>query len=116
MEVNLTAGRALGFATIVALGWFIGGLVGLLAALLGLAAACWRGPRFVAAAAFVALLAAAILTAVEAPTGSKHRGVDFVTTRPLASEAGRIAAVLALVSIGIALASERAPEPEPEPE
>ena len=39
-----------------------------------------------------------------------------MTERPLASETGRIAGVLALVSIGVALARERAADPLDEDE
>jgi len=108
--------RGVGLVAIVAVGWFVGGPIGLIVAALALAIALWRGPRFVAGLAFVALLATAVLTAVEAPTGQGARGVSFVIGRPVASEIGRIAGVLALVSIGVAIAGERAADPRGEPD
>ena len=108
--------RAVGLAAIVAVGWFIGGPIGLVVAALALALALWRGPRLVAGLACVALVATALLTAVEAPTGPNARGVRFVTDRPLTSETGRIAGVLALVSIAVAIARERATDPPNEGE
>jgi len=108
---RLSPARAGGLTAIVTAGWFVGGPIGVVAAALAVAVALWRGPRVVAGLAFVALLATAVLTVVEAPTGPDQRGVEFVTGRPLAAETGRIAGVLALVSIGVAIARERAANP-----
>ena len=113
---RLSSARGIGFVAVVGVGWFVGGPIGLIVAALALAIALWRGPRFVAGLAFLALLATAALTAVEAPTGQGARGVSFAINRPVASEIGRIAGVLALVSIGVAIAGERAADPRDERE
>jgi hypothetical protein len=108
---RLSPARGIGLVAIIGAGWFVGGPIGFVVAALALALALWRGPRFVAGLAFVALLATAVLTAVEAPTGPGARGIGFVVNRPVASEVGRIAGVLALASIGVAVARERAAGP-----
>jgi hypothetical protein len=98
-------------AVLVAVGVVVGGLVGGLAALAGVALARWQGYRSVAAAALVALVVAALLTAFEAPaTGDASDYLfDFALDRPLAAEAGRIAGILVLVAVVLAAIREREP-------
>jgi hypothetical protein len=77
----------------------------------GLAVAWWRSARAVAGLALVALVAAALLTVLEAPaTGEASDYLfDFALDRPLAAELGRVAGVLVIVAVALAAARERAP-------
>lgn len=96
---------------LVVAGFVIGGAVGGLAAIAGLAIAAWWGYRAVAAGALLALGVAAVLTLIEAPaTGEAGDYLfDFALDRPLAAQAGRVAGVLALVAVVLAAVRERAP-------
>ena len=99
-----------GAAVLIALGAGIGGPVGGLAAVAGLAVARRRGYRTVAAGAMVALGVAAVLTVVEArATGASIDYLfNFALDRPLAADAGVVAGVLGLVAIVLATREERA--------
>jgi hypothetical protein len=108
--------RFVGIAATIAAGWFVAGLIGFAAAAVGLAVAHWRGPRFVAGLAFAALLVTVFLTVVEGTTGPRKPSVEFVTERPLASDTARIAGVLVLVSISVAVARERSADSVDEPD
>jgi hypothetical protein len=97
---------------LVTLGAFLGGLVGGLAAVLGLLLARWRGYRFVAACALAVLVVAALLSVVEAPADAHHYIFHFAEDRPLAAEAGRIAGVFVMIFLALAAWRERAPRHE----
>jgi hypothetical protein len=78
--------------------WFFAGVAGLIAGAGGVALAALKTPRWVAAAAFAALVVAAAATVFEAgPTESYN--AHFASRRPVASEAARVAGILALVAI-----------------
>lgn len=117
-----TAGRSptsrgdlVGAGLVVAVGAGVGGLVGGLAALAGLGLARWRGPRAAAAGALAMLALAALLSVLEAPTSGRAIDYlfDFALDRPVASDAGLAAGVLAFVSIVLAARVERASPPDP---
>jgi MFS family permease len=96
---------------LVGVGIVIGGLVGALAALAAVLLGAWRGPRAVAAVAFVLLVAAALLTAFEAPATGQARDYlfDFARDRPLAADAGLVAGVFVLAAVVLAAVREREP-------
>ncbi len=96
---------------VVAIGAGVGGVVGGLAALAALGLARWRGPRAVAAGAFVMLAVACVLTVLEAPASGRAADYlfNFALDRPWASHAGLAAGVLTLVGIVLAARDERAP-------
>ncbi|HEU5300670.1 MAG TPA: hypothetical protein VFW06_00375 [Acidimicrobiia bacterium] len=112
-------GRAelLGAGLLIAVGAGLGGVVGGLAALAALGLARWRGPRAVAAGAFVMLALAAVLSVVEAPTTGRAVDYlfDFALDRPVASDAGLAAGILAFVGIVLAARAERAGPRGPTP-
>jgi MFS family permease len=96
---------------LVAVGVVVGGPIGGVTTLVGLAVAWWRSSRAVAGLALVALVAAALLTVLEAPaTGEAGDYLfDFALDRPLAAALGRIAGVLVVVAVALAATRERAP-------
>ena len=100
----------LALGALVAVGVVVGGAPGGLAAVAGLGIAWWRGHRAVAGAALLALVAAAVVTVVEAPASGDAGDYlfDFALDRPIAAELGRIAGVLVIVAIALAAARERA--------
>jgi len=102
-----------GIGALVAVGWFIGGLAGAGAAIGGVALGLRRSPTAVAAAAFFALVAAAVFTLVEEPATGKGYSFDFAQDRTLAAVAGRVAGVLLLVAAALAARRERSSAPEP---
>jgi hypothetical protein len=104
-----------GGVVLVAIGALVGGVVGGIAAIFGLAIARWRGYRAVALAALVALVVAALLTVIEAPATAETRDYvfDFALDRPLAADAGLVAGVLAVVAVALAAVRERAPSSTP---
>jgi hypothetical protein len=100
-------------ASVLAVAWLFAGLVGIVVASVGMVIAWLRGPRWVAAAAFVALLAAAIGTVVVPMGETAGAANSFASDRAFAAEAARVAGLLTLVSIvGFALEERnRAGEP-----
>ena len=102
---------------LVAVGIVIGGLVGGLAALGAVGVGQWRGYRAVAGVALVALVAAALLTAFEAPATAQPTDYlfDFALDRPLAAEVGRIAGIFVIVAVALAAVREREPSSTPGP-
>ncbi|MFO7591616.1 MAG: hypothetical protein R6X23_12085 [Acidimicrobiia bacterium] len=104
-----------GAGLVVVVGAGVGGLVGGVAALAGLGLARWRGPRAPAAAAFAMLALAALLSVLEAPATGRAVDYlfDFALDRPVASDAGLAAGVLAFVSIVLLARAERARPPGP---
>jgi lysylphosphatidylglycerol synthetase-like protein (DUF2156 family) len=83
---------------IVVIAWFFGGIIGLIAATVGLVVAVLLTPRWVAAGAFGSLIIAAVATVLEAqPTASY--GVTFARDRPVASQSALVAGVLAFVAV-----------------
>jgi hypothetical protein len=94
---------------LVAVGVVIGGLAGGLAALGAVGIGQWRGYRAVAGAALVALVAAALLAAFEAPATAQPTDYlfDFALDRPLAAEVGRIAGIFVIVAVALAAVGER---------
>lgn len=104
-----------GTGLVVVVGAGVGGLVGGVAALAGLGLARWRGPRAPAAAAFAMLALAALLSVFEAPATGRAVDYlfDFALDRPVASDAGLAAGILAFVSIVLAARAERAQPPDP---
>jgi hypothetical protein len=100
-----------GAVALVVVSILIGGPIGGVAAIAGLAIAAWWGYRAVAAGALLALGVAAVLTVIEAPTTGEAADYlfDFAIDRPLAAQAGRIAGVLAVVAVVLAAVRERAP-------
>lgn len=111
----ISRGGLVGAGLVVAVGAGIGGLVGGLAALAGLGLARWRGPRAAAAGALAMLALAALLSVLEAPASGRAVDYlfDFALDRPVASDAGLAAGVLAFVSIVLAARAERASPPGP---
>ena len=99
----------LGVVVLVALGAFLGGIIGGLAAVAALSLARWRGYRFVAACALAVLVVAAVLSLVEAPADAHHYIFHFAEDRPLAAEAGRIAGVFVMIFLALAAWRERTP-------
>ena len=87
-------------------GLLLGGVPGLVVALLGVTAGARHGGGRVARAAFVLLVLAAVATTVEA--GSVALGVAFVDQRPVAAAAARAAGILALVALVTSARTERA--------
>ncbi len=100
-----------GWCVLVVIGTGVGGIVGGLAAVAAIGLDRWRGPRAVAAGAFTMLALAALLTVVEAPASGRAAEYlfDFALDRPLASNAGLAAGILALIAIVLAARAERAP-------
>ncbi len=98
--------------SVLAVAWLFAGVVGIVVVSIGMAIARVWGPRWVAGAAFLALLAAAIGT-VLVPMGETAGGANnFANDRAFAAEAARIAGLLSVVSIvGFAL-EEREPSAE----
>jgi hypothetical protein len=101
----------LAVAALVAVGVVIGGAIGGVTALVGLAVAWWRGYRDVAGLALFVLIAAAVATVLEAPaTGQASDYLfDFALDRPVAAQLGRVAGVLFVVAVALAAVRERAP-------
>jgi hypothetical protein len=96
-RVHLPARVAL-IALVLVLAWFLAGVTGLIAGTAGVALAALKTPRWVAAAAFAALVVAAAATVFEAgPTETYN--AHFASRRPVASEVARVAGILALVAI-----------------
>ena len=110
----MSRASVVGGVALVVVALLIGGPIGGLAAIAGLAIAAWWGYRAVAAGALLALGVAAVLTVIEAPaTGEASDYLfDFALDRPLAAQAGRVAGVLALVAVAVAAMRERAPTSE----
>ena len=99
-----------GALVLLVLGAGLGGFVGAGAALVGLAVARRWGSRAPVAAAIVMLALAAVLSVVEAPASGRGPDYlfDFALDRPVASDLGLAAGVLALVSLVLAAWFERA--------
>jgi hypothetical protein len=106
-----TRAKWLTAVVLVAVGILIGGVIGGLAAVVAVAIGLWRDYRVVAAVALGALVAAALLTAFEAPATAEPADYlfDFALDRPLAAEVGRIAGIFVLVAVVLAAIRERAP-------
>jgi hypothetical protein len=105
----------LAVAALLAVGVVVGGPIGGVTALVGLGVGWWRGPRPVAGLALLALVVAALVTVLEAPTTGEASDYlfDFALDRPLAAELGRIAGVLVIVAVALAATRERAPTSAP---
>ena len=101
----------LAVAALVAFGVVIGGPVGGVTVVIGLVVAGWRGYRDVAGLALLVLVAAALVTVLEAPATGEAADYlfDFALDRPLAAQLGRAAGVLFVVAVALAAVRERAP-------
>jgi len=106
-ERRTTAVKVFGVLAVVGIAWLFAGLTGVLASAVELVIYRFAGPRWAAAAALAALIVAALATVLEAPTASA--ALSFAVQRPVASEAGRIAGVLAFVAVVTAAVRERVP-------
>lgn len=87
--------RVLAALAIVAVSWWFAGWVGIVTAVVALAVNELAGPRWVALGAAGALGIAAIATLLEAD----KLNLAFTSSRPVTTEAGRIAGVLAFVAL-----------------
>ena len=101
---RISVGRLMGVVAVLALAWFFAGLLGLVVAAIGLGLCEIVGPRWVAASAAAALVVAALATLLE----SSAVNIAFTAQRPFASDAGEVAAVLALSALSAFVANERA--------
>jgi len=97
------ARRVVGALAVVAVAWWFAGWIGILTAVVGLVVNELVGPRWVALAGAFALAIAALATLLEAD----EVNIAFTSARPVASEAGRIAAALAFVALMAFVGRER---------
>jgi hypothetical protein len=95
--------RLAAVAIVVTIAWWFAGLVGIVVALVGLGINELVGPRWVATGAAGALAVAAIATLLE----SDEHDFGVSSQRPMAGEAGRVAAVLLLGALSAFVARER---------
>ena len=100
-------GPVVGAFAVVAVAWFFAGVVGIVAATVGLALIAVVGPRWVAAAGLAGLAGAAVATVTETQL-SRAYGSDFAVNRPIAAEMARVAGILVLVALVGFVRRERA--------
>jgi hypothetical protein len=93
------AGFALRAVPLAAVGFLIGGWVGLAAAAAGVASTFRRPATLVAAAAPTALVVAALATVIEVPVDGDALRSSFADDRPVAATAGLVAALFALTAV-----------------
>ncbi len=95
----LSAGDWFAVLALAGAGLLLGGVTGLLVALLGVAATAREGGYQAARAAFLLLVLAAVATVVEVVPTHSAIGLDFSARRPVAARAAEAAGVLALVAL-----------------
>jgi len=111
-----TAAFAVRAVVLLAVGGFLGGVLGLGVAGLGVVAT-WRRPTaLVAGAAAASLLAAALATIFEVVPQPGSLRSNFADVRPVASALGLTAGMLAIVAVTTMAVRERAPRPAAPPQ